>query len=223
MAYTRLSGEDGFGWYQGQALTLGGLRPETEYLLLCEEGQQTVTADAQGSARARLSLGAPLCLALQGRLALFNESRITRDAAAALLLARTQPKATAQEAPPEGKAAETDKEAPSVTFRKPADAPPADALPALVWPKGLEELRACFDKNPPVRLLDEAGWRAVRLPGAGARCCVARHATGDRVDGVLYAVQARGSLIPPKGLKGYRFEQLADGGYWVLRTAVREP
>ena len=37
----------------------------------------------------------------------------------------------------------------------------------------------------------------------------------------LYAVQARGGMLPPKGLAGYRYQRAADGkGYWTLIQEV---
>lgn len=42
-----------------------------------------------------------------------------------------------------------------------------------------------------------------------------------RVTAVLYAVQARGGMLPPKGLAGYRYQRAADGkGYWTLIQEV---
>ena len=56
---------------------------------------------------------------------------------------------------------------------------------------------------------------------AGMPCCFGIRVRDDRVCGVLYAVRARGGMIPPKGLTGYRYEQALDGaGYWVLRQEL---
>ena len=56
---------------------------------------------------------------------------------------------------------------------------------------------------------------------AGMDCCFGYQTKEDCVSEVLYGVRARGSLMPPKGLQGYRYERALDGsGYWVLRQRV---
>ena len=236
MAYTRMIGEGGaFGWHQGQALVLGGLEERREYLLLCETGTQPFTSDAGGSARVPLRYGAPLCVAVGTHVVLYDGDRVSREAATALVAARHSPpprtEPTIRQAPisevpaavPEPpRPTPPDERAPAqpVPYRAPSDAPPVDALPALIWPAAAEQLRPYFEKNRPLRLLSAPGWRTVRVQQAGLPCCLGYRAEGDRVSAVLYAVRARGSMLPPKGLQGYRYERLADGGYWVLRQRV---
>lgn len=109
-----------------------------------------------------------------------------------------------------------------VILREPSQAEPVDALPSLVWPKGTEGIKPYFGMYPPIALFDAPLWRFVRVPGQGAGvCCVGYRAENDRVTQTVHAVRARGGLIPPKGLQGYRYQRGMDGqGYWTLWRRV---
>ena len=227
MAYVRMSGTAGaFGWHQGQALVLGGLDERREYLLLGETGEQRFVSDGQGGARVPLACGAPLCVAEGERVILYDPGRVDREAAAALVASRRAPVPERRAEPPAAIAQEEmleEEEPPvaeAVAYRAPSQEPPVDRLPELIWPEGAAQLRPYFEKHTPLRLLDAPGWRTVQVREGSVLYCLGRHVLSDRVDEVMYALRARGSMIPPKGLQGYRYERLADGGYWVLRQKV---
>ena len=78
-----------------------------------------------------------------------------------------------------------------------------------------------MENNRPAAVFADRAWRTVRVREAGMPCCFGIRVRDDRVCGMLYAVRARGGMIPPKGLTGYRYEQALDGaGYWVLRQEL---
>lgn len=226
-----MQGADGaFGWYQGARCTLGGLQPGAAYQVVCEGGELTAMADGRGNWQGRLTRGAPLCVALGRQVVLHDGERLSREAAQLLLDARRTPPPKRNPAPvpdpvPE-KETESEKKPepekrPAVHYRQPSDGMPADALPVLSWPAAARQLKAVFEKNRPRRVLDLPGWRMVQAQEAGMQCCFGYRTAGDRVAEVLYGVRARGSLIPPKGLQGYRYERGVDGsGWWVLRQTV---
>ena len=215
MTYTRLTGRNGaFGWQRESRISLGGLRPRQTYGLLCDGGGMEVQTDSQGAWSGQ-GKGVLVCVSRGGQAVLWNENRVNQAGAQALLAARQAPPPPAPSpAPPPEKPKEK-----AVAYRKPANTPPVDALPALHWPEAAAQLRPYFDSLRPSALFP--GWRTVRTREAGMPCCFGYHVQGDRVDGLLYGVQARGSLLPPKGLQGYSYERAADGqGYWVLRQSV---
>lgn len=233
MSYARLTGRGAaFGWISDGRITAGGLRPETEYLLVCERDRFPIRTDARGAWTGQVLHDVPLCVAAGSRAALWDESRISEAAAAALLTPREEPavRETRQEtqqeaAEPEPIPIETEEEAqeeePPTQYRAPSANAPVDALPELVWPAAAAQLKPYFDRLPPVRLFEDPGWRQVKAQESGMTCCFGYRAADDRVCEVLYGVRARGGLTPPKGLQGYRYERAADGGgYWVLRQRV---
>lgn len=233
MAYVRLSGAGAaFGWVRGRQVTLGGLQAGAAYRLICEAGETPVVPDAQGGWRGEGAGGAPLCLAAGDQPVLYDEGRVSREAAALLIGARSEKKAEPsakkekapeprreerQEEPASEAAAE---EAPPVVYRAASQEPPVDALPSLQWPAAAAQLRPYFENSRPVRLLEAPQWRTVQAREGGLDCCFGYRAENDRVAEVLYGVRARGALVPPRGLQGYRYERTADGGYWVLRQGV---
>ena len=115
MTYLRLTGGGAaFGWAQGTRVTLGGLQAGAAYRLICQEGDHALTANAQGAYSGSVSCGAPLCLAQGEEPILYDETRLTRQAAALLIAARTPPPPVLT---------------PQMPYRKPSSAPPVDALP----------------------------------------------------------------------------------------------
>lgn len=211
MTYVRLTGRNGaFGWQREGRVTLGGLRPRQAYGLLCDGGAMDFQSDAQGAWSGQ-GKGAVICVFRGGQAVLWNENRVNQAGSQSLLTARQAPPPM----PPTPPSPERPKEK-AITYRPISDAPPVDALPVLRWPDAAAQLRPYFDSLRPCGLFP--GWRTVRTREAGMPCCFGYHAQGDRVDGLLYGVQARGSMLPPKGLQGYSYERAADGqGYWVLR------
>ena len=249
MAYIRFEGTDqAYGWFSAGRFMAGGLTPGAEYLLITERGARPFRADARGRWQAQLGEETPLCVARGGHAALYAGERLGRAAAEALIAARTAPPRRAErpqaepacpacvpDAAPRPTAAqpvalperavssalEALPEQPQTVYRKPGDAPPVDALPQLIWPEAAAQLRPFFERNPPLRLFDTPGWRTVQVQEAGMRCCFGYRAQGDRVAEVLYAVQARGGMVTPRGLRGYRWERALDGsGWWTLRQRV---
>lgn len=212
MSYVRLTGRNGaFGWQREGRVSLGGLRPRQGYELLYEGGKREFQADTQGAWSGTVT-GDALCVGRGGQAILWNESRVHQAGAQALLAARPAPP------PPPSPPPEKPKEK-AISYRRIADTPPVDALPALQWPEAAAQLRPYFNTLRPSGLFP--GWHTVRTQEAGMPCCFGYHVQGDRVDGLLYGVQARGSMLPPKGLQGYGYERAADGqGYWVLRQSV---
>ena len=81
---------------------------------ICQEGDHALTANAQGAYSGSVSCGAPLCLAQGEEPILYDETRLTRQAAALLIAARTPPPPVLT---------------PQMPYRKPSSAPPVDALP----------------------------------------------------------------------------------------------
>lgn len=235
MNYLRLTGQDkAFGWQREERVTLGGLRPRQEYLLLYDGGKKELRADSQGAWSGRTP-GSVLCVFRGGQAILWNEARLTRAGAQALLTAqraqasapkpaptpapKPAPPPVVSEEPPV--ALEKPPEAVEVHYRAPSDAPPVDALPELQWPRQAEQLLPYFRALKPCGLFAAPGWHTVETREAGLNCCFGYRVQGDRVTGLLYGVQARGGLTPPKGLQGYRYERASDGqGYWVLRQQV---
>ena len=231
MAYIRLSGTgNAFGWCRDGKITAGGLTPDADYLLVCERGEFPMHTDAHGAWSGQLLHDLPLCVARDAQIVLYDDSRTTPAAAAALLSARLTPPAPhaetlpekPREAPPESPAASEAeaKDEPPVVYRPPTAEPPVDALPELVWPEAAKRLKPFFDAQCPVRLFDWPGWRIVKAREAGMDCCFGYRAENDRVAETLYGVRARGGMTPPRGLNGYRFERGTEGGYWILTQRV---
>ena len=234
MAYTRFAGQgDAFGWYDGRRITLGGLRPDTDYRLICGQERHDIHSDARGAWSGQLLHDVPLCLARGEHPVLWDEARITAAQAALLTRKRETPPPTEKEpapepAEPEPEPApepeptpEREPEAAPVIYRPASSGIPVDALPALQWPEGAAQLKQIFRENRPARLFDLPGFRTVRCREAGVDCCFGFRARDDRVCEVLYGVRARGGMVPPRGLQGYRYQRALDGsGYWVLRQLV---
>lgn len=243
MTYTRLSGNGAvFGWFREGKITVGGLLPDTDYQLICERDRFPVHTDAGGAWSGQLLHDVPLCVAVGDKPVLWDENRINAASASALLAPRAQKpaeeikdepaRAETPEAIPAREAdsvAEADAaaeadvavEADPVQYREPSRNPPVDALPALEWPRAAAQIKPYFETRLPVKLFDAPGWRVVKAHEAGMDCCFGYQTKEDRVNEVLYGVRARGSLMPPKGLQGYRYERALDGsGYWVLRQRV---
>lgn len=165
-----------------------------------------------------------------------------RDAAPAAKAAETQepsPEATATQAPvptppmptppaPARIAAPTPPKpeiAPEKAYslRPESGAPPADVLPALVWPEAAAHLKAYFDTQTPFAPFDAPGWRFVRVPSplrGVPYCAVGVQAQDARVTQVAYAVPGSPQQAPA-ALPGYRYQiGRAGQGYWTLWRKV---
>lgn len=129
-----------------------------------------------------------------------------------------QSTAPAPVAPPVEQSTAPTSAAPPVRYRPLSDGEPVDRLPELFWPPEAQAIRPYFSAYLPFKLFDAPLWRFVRVPGQGnGVCCVGYRAQKDRVTQTVFAVRARGGLIPPKGLQGYRYQRGMDGaGYWTL-------
>lgn len=244
MDYVRLTGDHGaFGWQCRQEgawqATLGGCggRP---CLLIGEKGERSVSCDASGTWRGDSGCGRILCVAAlpEGEVLLYDVQRLSRQEARVLCRERSrpQPAKPPQDAKtPQDKTTDTpDQEQQMqddgqkmqqsdqpIRYRTPAQTTPVDALPALQWPDRIGNLRAYFEKNRPIRLFDWPQWRMIRWQNiGGAPCYVGVRIGEERISAVMYAVKARGGLLPPKGLSGYRYQQGQDGGYWTLVQAL---
>ena len=128
----------------------------------------------------------------------------------------------ATETPPEAAQMEQNAADCEIHYRDAPETPPVDALPHLVWPGTAQKLRPYFEKSRPLRLFDWPQWRMIRWQHRGGAPCYVGVRVGERrVTAVLYVVQARGGMLPPKGLAGYRYQRASDGqGYWTLIQEV---
>ena len=224
-----------FGWRSGNRITLGALTAGGEYLLVSEGGEEAFRADARGAWTAQLRHGAPLCVMQGERAVLYDGERLTQASAAMLAAGRSAPPLDGRgplrqetpvpprpQAPKERQKNKEVRPEEKTAYRAPSGQPPVDALPVLQWPGAARQLASRFQNNRPVGLFDAPGWRMVQAKEAGMQCCFGYRAEGDRVAEVLYGVRARGGLVPPRGLRGYRYERALDGsGYWVLRQRIQ--
>lgn len=236
MDYVRLTGEQGaFGWQCMQdglwQATLGGCG-ERPCLLIGDKGEKRIACDVSGAWRGNSECGRIVCVAAlpEGEALLYDVQRLSRQEARVLCRERSRPKVAKplQEAKPVEDKAENapQQEKPcenaqalqeEITYRAPSTAAPVDALPALQWLEKIDNLRAYFEKNRPIRLFDWPQWRMIRWQNmGGAPCYVGVRIGEERILAVMYAVKARGGLLPPKGLAGYRYQHGQDGGYWTL-------
>lgn len=228
MAYVRLSGKNAFGWQRDGMAALGKLTAGKEYVILHEAGETRFKADPAGAWRGKTGEIALVMDAKTGEAVLYNEARLTADAA--YLLAKAQRQADKKEKEPIAQAvvkaksqtkteAETE-DAPPVVYREQGQGAAVDRLPSLVWPEKFADLKAVFAENAPLRLFDAPGWRFVRVREGNMVCCFGCCAENDCVTQALYGVQARGGIVP-KGLRGYRYERALDGSaYWTLRQRI---
>jgi len=225
--YTALTGlKDAFGWSRkgpsgDTEIVLGGLQKNTGYVI---NGTEKIETDDSGSWHGRLQGAVPAYVARQanGELALYNEEKLERQAA--VLIARRQ-LAQKKRTQPENiieHAAEV-KPAPDiapVSYRARLNGRPVDALPERQWPAETQKMRPYFEKNRPVCLLP-LPWRFVSVEGMGAPCYIGYRTQENRVCEIAWAVQARGAMLPPKGLEGYRYTRGANGAaYWLLTKSV---
>ena len=171
MSYIRLNGAGAaFGWRKDVRVTVGGLKPRTEYALVCQHDSFPAVTDAQGARTGQVLHDVPLCLALNNQPVFWDESQVSMAQAAALLAARNAPApfAPALSAPelPKTEPAKIPISAPeihhAVEYRQPSDGAPCDDLPILTWPEAAAKLRPYFASNPPIRLLEDLPWRTVR-------------------------------------------------------------
>lgn len=217
-SYVALSGRgNAFGWARQNAqsgfeVSLGGLQPGQKY---CLAGKGEITADTLGRWQGTAET-APVYVAMtDGSVILCDESSLTWEEAS--LLAAPKRKASLQIV---SAAAEEIKTEEKVTYRTRLNLTPVDALPEIVWPKGCEKIRACFEKSRPVRVLP-LPWRFAAVPGTKGQCLVGRLAQNGRIIKTAYAVRAKGGLLQPKGLQGYSYVRGEAGeGYWMLQQDV---
>jgi len=228
VAFTGEGSAFGFGKREenGWQIVLGGLQPDGQYTMM---GDIRMTADANGNWRGAMQGEMPLYIAQRpsGRLTLYDAERISRSDA--VLLCKPQatkktairavdaPAERVQSTPAEKKKSQKK----PVSYRTRLNGKMIDALPVLAWPGESEKWRSYFENNRPVRLLDAPGWRFVCVQAAAPRCYVGYRAQGDRVCEMAWAVEARGALIPPKGLQGYRYTRCGnDRACWLLTKSV---
>lgn len=109
------------------------------------------------------------------------------------------------------------------SLRPESNAPPADALPVLVWPETAAHLKLYFETQPPFMPFDAPGWRFVRVPSplrGVAYCAVGVCARDARIEQVAYAVPGTAQRAPAM-LPGYRYQMGRTGqGYWTLWQRV---
>lgn len=90
------------------------------------------------------------------------------------------------------------------------NAPPADRLKPLQWPRGFESLKPYFENALPTALFDMPGWRFVYAAHAGGPngLWIGIRAQDGRVCGAAYAHRG---IQPPAGQYGYRTVTGLDG------------
>ena len=215
-SYIGLTGRgDAFGWGKRNAqgeyeITLGGLSPRTVYALGSKERAES---DSRGNIK-RVVACMPLYVADgAGAVVLHDAGRLSYEEARMLALPA--------EAPVSAPAAAETAETPSETlYRTRLHDAPVDALPKRVWPRGHEKLRALTESGKPAGILPYP-WRFTVIPGSGGMCFAGYAAKHGRVVKTAYAVRARGGLMQPKALQGYRFIRSEAGeNYWMYVQSV---
>lgn len=219
-AYIGLTGRgEAFGWgkqnAQGEyAVTLGGLLPHTVYTL---GSQGEFKTDGRGSIQT-VTADMPLYIAsaADGSVVLHDAEMLSYEEA--LMLAAPVKKTETKEImqPQLAPVQETQ----PVIYRTRLHGVPVDALPHRMWPKGQEKLRTLMESGKPVGILPFP-WRFTVIPGSGGMCFAGYAAKGGRVVKTAYAVRAKGGLMQPKALQGYRYIRSETGeGYWMYFQTV---
>ena len=224
--YTQLTGLNGaFGWGrrspEGRVeMTLGGLKKCESYTLA---GKERIRTDESGSWHGSVRDEVPLYVAQcgDGKLMLYNEERTDRQAAALLArrFAEKRKPAAVPEKKPETAIPHKEPEK-AVVYRTRLSDRAIDALPKLVWPPKEKKIRPYFEKNRPIRVLDAPAWHFVQVQGSGVPCYAGYRVQEDRVCEVAWAVQARGAMLPPNGMQGYRYTRCAVGACWLMTKSV---
>ncbi len=214
-SYVALSGRGGaFGWGRkntpgGYNLSLSGLKPESRYTL---DNAREILTDARGCWQGETEEMPRFAAEIKGGcVVLCDEGRISWEEAALLVKPVKEKTAPTVSAPKEEK----------VIYRTRLNVQGVDALPALHWPKGSEEIRACFKKGLPVYVLPPP-WRFTAVPGTKGQCFAGYLPKAGRIIKTACAVRAKGGLLQPKGLKGYSYVRAESGeGYWLLEKDFR--
>lgn len=218
--YAALCGRDGaFGWARESgpgsfSVSLSGLKAGQTYML---DGRREIVTDVRGAWQGDTE-EAPAFAAEKatGYVILCDEGRMTWEEAALQAAPRRQ-----KIAPRENTEKEVVQKKEKVQYRTRLHGQSVDALPALQWPKGSEDLRACFEKGPPVCVLP-LPWRFALVPGTKGQCLVGVLQKSGRIIKIAYAVRAKGGLLQPRGLQGYKYVRSESGeGYWLLEQSVR--
>lgn len=208
-----------FGWgvrrENGWQVTLGHLAPAEKYML---DGADEIVTDNLGGWAGIARGYMPRCISHvpDGRLVLFDEEKISYDDAVLLARRSREIQKTITEKPKDE--AKIKAESVPVIYRTRLNGSPVDVLPEIKWPEEAKEVRPYFEQYKPVRLLEAASWRFVCVQD---HCFVGRRVQGGRVCEIAWALQARGAMLPPKGLEGYRYVRCADGkACWMLTKKV---
>lgn len=203
---------------QAVILISGGENPKPLLIGLCTEQSAGSLMDAKNAA-----------LALCERLSASRRPAVQPAAAAApapapLPEAHPLPREVflpAIDPAPYAQASDAAPQEPEPVLPPPAhNAPPADRLRPLRWPRGFESLKPYFEKALPTALFDLPGWRFVYAAHAGGPngLWIGVRQQDGRVCGVAYA--HRGDAPPAAG-KGYRAVRGTDGQmYQVLWQKV---
>ena len=211
-SYAALSGrENAFGWGRRRGdgtydISIGGLKAESK----CEWDDGTpFIPDAHGSWRG-VRAEIPRFVRMEGRVILCDESVISWEEAALITYQPQSPIVQVH--------AEAEKR---IVYRARVQGHAVDELPTVHWPRGMEQIKGCFEKGKPAYVLPFP-WRFVEIPGTRGACLVGRLIENGRITKTAAAVRARGGLLQPKALQGYSYVQSARGdGYWMLIQPVR--
>lgn len=204
-------------------------RLDEEKACPCNRG----TADQAGKWEAETAAAGTLFVTAAGRVLLWEEGESAEETylrCCNTLKKATEKRPVPQTPPVTEKAAsvpdpppvisleEPPADEPETVLRVPKNTPPVDGLPALLWPRGTEEIRPFFEMLPPFAPFYAPGWRFVRapspLPGT-AYCALGRYIRNGRVERIAYALPGS-PYRPPAELPGYRYRQ----GYWVLEQPI---
>lgn len=213
-SYVALTGRDGaFGWGRknalgGYDLSLSGLKPESRYTL---DNAREILSDARGGWRGETQeMPRFVAQVPSGRVVLCDETRMAWEEAALIMRPGKEKKAPEVIVPKDDK----------VVYRTRLNTRGVDELPALQWPDGCADLRACFEKSQPAGVLPP--WRFAVVQGTKGQCLVGYLVKAGRIIKTAYAVRAKGGLIQPRGLQGYRYIRSETGeGFWLLEKDIR--
>ncbi|MBR5231193.1 MAG: hypothetical protein IKW00_02970 [Clostridia bacterium] len=206
-----------FGWGKRNAqgeyeVMLGGLRPHTVYTL---GGEGQAESDGRGNIKTVIA-DMPLYIADEkGDVALYDAEVISYEEVRIL---------SAPKAKIEVKEVQTTQmmpeKIPPVVYRTRLHISPVDALPRRIWPGGYEKLRTLMESGKPVRILPQP-WRFTMIPGSGGICFAGYAAKHGRIVKTAYAVRAKGGLMQPKALQGYKYVRSEAGeGFWMYVQSV---
>lgn len=91
---------------------------------------------------------------------------------------------------------------------------PADRLPRLHWPAPFQTLAECFERCPPVKLMDWNGWRFVKVETGGHPLWIGRLYREDHIAGIAYVLPA--DVPAPGGMPFRRAKNTAGESVQAL-------